>query len=307
MSFLTINNLKNKEKEMKQYLENRNKIKNDFTNQKLFNYELKEEKEKLFEPVTNTLNKNSQVLLMNQKRLTDFQNINQSNVMKEIKSLKQPRLLPYTPSPLPKLPALPEPIKPVQAPQPIKVSQLISSYLSDGNNKSTAGYSIRYHPDKNKFSIGNSYIQIRENTLIVKNNEFNATEGLMELLVRSTPDMSKIDEDDLKSYKQILDDTNAIYIGFDKLNRVIPFNNGSKYKLLREKLFPEILKKTGGSIEFLPSDPNELVNQLKLSVSSFQAGNNGEYNRINSIIDSLLKTNIISNQDSITILKNLFN
>ena len=40
------------------------------------------------------------------------------------------------------------------------VSKLIQSYLSDNDDRSTAGYSIRYNSNNNSYSIGNSIINI---------------------------------------------------------------------------------------------------------------------------------------------------
>lgn len=335
MSFLTIKNLKKKEKDIQAYLANRNKIKTDFTNKKIFDYELKYETDKLFEPVTNTLNKTNEIVLLNQKKIGDFQTIN--NTQKQQKEL--PAILPQLPQN--KILALPEPLipQPIKLPEPlvpqvvnnvpntIKVGKLISTYLSNTHDRSAAGYSIKYRQKENKFSIGNAYINFNDNSLTIRGKTYTGTTGLMELLTKSNPDMNKVIEEDLANYKQILDDTNAIYTNFDKKNRPLPFNNSLKYKIIRDKLFPEILKSASTSNILnisntssnsnsgsgmcntplvLPSDPNDLVDQLKLSVSSFNAGNNGEYNRINSILDLLHKNKIISIDRYKKIYNNIF-
>lgn len=336
MSFLTIKNLKKKEKDIQSYLANRNKIKTDFANQKIFDNELKYETEKLFEPVTNTLNKTSEIVLLNQKKINDFTSINQAQNPKKLLAITQqpqlsitPQQQPITLQPQSTQPTLPTPLKP-QIVHPVKVGKLISTYLSDNTDRSTAGYSIKYRSAENKFSIGNSYIGIHENTLNIRRKTYTGTTGLMELLTKANPDMNKIIEEDLVNYKQILDDTNAIYTGFDRKNRVIPFNNSSKFKLIRDKLFPEILKSTSSNLNILDplntsntsntfntsgngiteiilsSNPNDLVDQLKLSVSSFNAGNNGEYNRINSILDLLYKKDIIGIDKYKKIYSNIF-
>lgn len=316
MSFLTIRNLKNKDKEIKEYLDNRNKIKNDFDNKKIFDNEFKNERDKFFIPLTDS----------------------NENVLKEIKKLKQPKELPMIENPKqllmienpkPKLLPMIENSTPkastsskfapsieTKIPTPsaksakIKVSHIIGVYLSDTNDKSNAGYSLRYYKDKNAFSIGNSYINFVDNEIVVKSKRYIATNGLMELLTKSNPNENKIIEDDYNNYKQILEDTNGIYIKFDPKMGLTVFNKSGKFKIIREKLFPDLfLKKaaplinlnseSGSGIKtiILSDDVNELINQLRLSLSSFKAGNNGEYNRINSILDVLLRKKIINKKD----------
>lgn len=78
--------------------------------------------------------------------------------------------------------------------------------------------------------------------------------------------------------------------------------------IIRDKLFPNTIKKSGGNLNvtFLPSDPKELVKQLQLSLASYNAGNNGEFNKINAILDGLLKMKTITKNDYIKIHKNIF-
>lgn len=324
MSFQEIKNIKNKDKLIKDYLATRHKIKNDFENEKIFDYEMREETEKLFKPVTSNLNKNNELVVINNKNTENLINKlenNQSNVMSELKALKQPKLIPFTPNK--QLPietnvntsqnkGLPPPLIPEKA-NKTTVSHLIASYLKD-KNRTENGYSIRYHSDKDRYSIGNQYIMFNGNQIVFKNKKYDATEGLMELMTKPTPIESKISETDFQHYKQILSDTNAMYVGFQTENMLVPFNKSLKYKLIKEKLFPNLFNKNfsestsgqGCSNIILPSNPNQLVDQLKLSVSSYQAGNNGEFNRINAILDSLLKMNIISNCEFNKIYKNVF-
>ena len=74
-------------------------------------------------------------------------------------------------------------------------------------------------------------------------------------------------------------------------------------------MFPDLVKKKGGKLKnvtFLSNDPVALLNQLKLSLASKSAGNNGEYNKINAILDELLRQKIISKTDFIKIHRNIF-
>ena len=320
MSFLTIKDLKGKDKLIKEYLENRNQIKSDFNNQKIFDNEIIEEKTKLFEPITNSLTKNNQMVMYAQRKYNDAILDKQSQIQNEVKSLKAPKLIPYSPMVQKQLPQLPDPLKPTLINQsgrsstsnqsnPIKVSQIISTYLSDSTDRSNAGYSLRYNNEHKKFAIGNSFVSFVDNEINIKGKSYLATNGLLELLTKSNPNTSKIIEPDYDNYKRILQDTNGIYTNFDPNNRTIVHNKSGKFQLLREKIFPELFKKSGlgvNNVELLPSDPNLLVNQLKLSIGSYKAGNNGEYNRINDILDTLVKLEVITKCQYKSIFQNVF-
>ena len=72
----------------------------------------------------------------------------------------------------------------ITGPKHIQVSKLIQSYLSDNDDRSTAGYSIKYNPTSNLYTIGNSDIKFDNNSLEIAGKKYNATEGLMELLTK---------------------------------------------------------------------------------------------------------------------------
>ena len=54
------------------------------------------------------------------------------------------------------------------------VSNLIANYLKDLSNKSNAGYSIRYDPEKDCYTIGNKMIEINNNKLTINGKIYNA-------------------------------------------------------------------------------------------------------------------------------------
>jgi hypothetical protein len=123
--------------------------------------------------------------------------------------------------------------------------------------------------------------------------------------------MSKVIEEDKEDYKRILIDTNALYQNFDPNTKKLNSDRSEKWKIISNELFPNLVKKKGGTlgdknITFLPSDPNSLMNQLQLSIASYTAGNNGEYNKINSILDELLKQKIITKNEYRKIIRNIF-
>lgn len=166
------------------------------------------------------------------------------------------------------------------------------------------------YPLDNKLYIGNDEITIHDDFIIVKNKKYIRTLGLIELLMMSNPKIYT--KDDLKVYKSIIIDTNCHKLNFQANQRIVR-NMTDKYKLVIQNLFP-IHK--GGSIDqqkfknelvqtqFMIADkrkntytywdnPNELVERLRLLISSRSAGHTGHTNEIISIIEELKEAKII--------------
>ena len=76
------------------------------------------------------------------------------------------------------------------------MSNLIANYLHDSTNKSNAGYSIKYHPENNAYTIGNKIVVIGNNNLKIDGVVYNATSGLMELLLKKSPNLNIVSESD---------------------------------------------------------------------------------------------------------------
>ena len=71
--------------------------------------------------------------------------------------------------------------------------------------------------------------------LLIKN--YNATKGLMELLLKKSPNSIHVTDEDIKCYKQILDDSNAIYQGFDSTQKRLNSDASNKWKFIKEQIF----------------------------------------------------------------------
>lgn len=218
----------------------------------------------------------------------------------------------------------------------ISNSDIINPYLQSKIDISNAGYSIRFDKINNKYTLGNKEITFDNNTITINETDYDATEGLIQLLIKKSPDTIIIHDYDIKTYKNMLLCSDALYQGFDKNIRGAKLNSDSskKWKFIKEhillpisgSIIPSIIStripaptvftssisstnsdipstsaKTGSSIDFLPSDPNSLIDLLRLSIGSYKAGNKDEFNKINIILDELVKMKIILKKD----LKNI--
>ncbi|CAO4378149.1 unnamed protein product [Caenorhabditis nigoni] len=181
----------------------------------------------------------------------------------------------------------------------------------DGSDRSNAGYSIKYNKDEKKYTIGNKYISFDQNIIKVNSDEYTATEGLMELLTKKSPNLKMVSAEDTKNYQTILLCSNGLYQGFDKNSKRYNSDASDKWAFIKANYS---VTKTpaaasgssqGSSITFMPSNTNSLIDSLRLSVGSYQAGNKDEYNKIHAILDKLVKQKIIKKKDSGVIYLNI--
>ena len=148
-------------------------------------------------------------------------------------------------------------------------------------------YGIR--GDAGKFQIGNSPITI-ENDIITLNDgsKVQATNGLLELLIKKEPNENVIKTEDWEEYKRILEKTSAYTQNYVE-GAPVSSNKGVKYKNVIKKLFPP---KTGGNLVYW-RDPNQLCERLKLLLASQSAGHNHHGNEITMIISELIREGYI--------------
>ena len=287
---LSIKDPKKREQEVKDFLKTRQNIKHNFEQEKQLDMGYREETQKLFKPITESISEQNIVHKRELNALGDKLVSNQGKIYQKI---TQPLAITGSDT---------------IAVKHIQVSELIQKYLSDRNKRSNAMYSIKHNPESNVFSIGNSVIKFDNNFIEIAGKKYNATEGLMELLTKTDPKIEILTENDINDYKEILEKTNGIYQNADPSSKRFASDKSPKWVIISNKLFPNTIKKSGGklNVTFLPSDPRELVDQLQLSLASYRAGNNGEFNKINAILDELLKMKTITKNDFIKIHKNLF-
>ena len=95
-----------------------------------------------------------------------------------------------------------------------------------------------------KLFFGNSEIEFKNDNIIVKNQEYPNTSGLMELLFKREPNQNLTNKEDLKYYRQISNLTNAHRKQFDE-NNDLRHHKSRKFETIILPLY-----KSGGG--FLP-------------------------------------------------------
>lgn len=172
----------------------------------------------------------------------------------------------------------------------------ITEMYNDENNKIfDHKYGIRFDPLTETFRIGDSKLEMsKENSdILIKNKRYRGTYGLYELLFKKDP--RNYTKEDEANYRQIVLKTNA-HKRYYQSNKQI---DGSKLKKYKKIIAPIVSGKgifleNFNKMDYIHWDnPNELVERLRLLLSSTTAGHTGHMNEINSIIEELREANII--------------
>lgn len=139
-----------------------------------------------------------------------------------------------------------------------------------------------------KLSIGDTFVTIDNNILSVGDNAFKLTPGLYQLLLLKDP--AVYSKNDLAAYREILILTSAHKQHYNA-SKQINSNRGTKYVKIISSLFKtktgEGFLQTDRPVYEYYNDPNQLVERLRLLISSRDSGNNSHNNEIESIVDEL--------------------
>lgn len=149
-------------------------------------------------------------------------------------------------------------------------------------------------------TIGRYVVKFQKDHLRIRRKSFPLTTGLLDLLFYKKPP-SGYTTADLQQYKDILLLTDAHKKFFEKDMAVRKSKKNYKYTNI---ISPLLTKGSGIATDFMTvnpnsidytywDDPNELVERLRLLVSSSSAGHTGHNNEIISIIEELKEANII--------------
>ena len=334
MSFIKIKDPRKREELIKDLIETRKRIKDNFIARKVGEIEYQTGLTKLFKPVIETQKTTAKEITEAQKAATE--KITQGLLpIKE--ALENPIILP-----------------PIEAGEPIPAIRLtekekteLGGIATDALQKThgrqaTQSDIIPVDAKKGLYKIGKIQVRIKVNDLYIGNatEPIKGTGGLWKLLTsQGIPDKKDYKKEDLINYIIIMHTTKATYdknnkriSGNDKMNKLIkPFvkaiEKGGGNKLSEEinKYFPEETGKetdeetdeegdafslfdddTSGTDPpykasgyglILPSDPNALINRFDLLFSSKKAGHTGVRNEIVSILDELKRQGVIKTNE----------
>ena len=321
MSFIKVKDPRKREELIRDFIETRKRIKDNFVAKKVGEIEYQTGLTKLFKPVTETQKATA-------KEITDAQKAAAEKITQELLPIKAgieklPEALSF-----PAYPALE-----MTEEELIKIGPIASKYLLPTFKQKATQSDIKPGDSKGTFfKIGETPIKIENDDIIINDERFKGTPGLWELLTsKDIPDTSEYNATDLRDYITIMNITKATYDknnkrvgGNNKMNKlikplVIAIEKGGGDKLIKEinkhfgfkeetdeetdeEDYEEYEEYTlsptkGTGLKILPSDPNALINRFDLLFSSKKAGHTGVRNEIVSILDELKRQGVLKTNE----------
>ena len=315
MSFIKVTDPRKREELIRDFIETRKRIKDNFVARKVGESEYQTGLTKLFKPVT-------EMQKATAKEITEAQKATAEKITSELLPIKKSiEGLPEAIS-FPTFPALE-----LSKEELIKIGPIARKYIQSNLGRTTTRAGI-YSEDDN-LKIGYRPVKIENDDIIINDERFRGTPGLWELITSNDiPEKEKYKAEDLANYITIMNITKATY---DKNNKRIGGNNKKMNNLIKplvialeegggDKLIKEINKHfgfeektdkqyeeyeeeyilpstSGTGLKILPSDPNALIDRFDLLFSSKKAGHTGVRNEIVSILDELKRQGVLKTNE----------
>ena len=316
MSFIKVKDPRKREELIRDFIETRKRIKDNFIAKKVGEIEYQTGLTKLFKPVTETQKATA-------KEITEAQKAATEKITQELLPIKEG---------IEKLPgAISEgfPALGMTEEELIKIGPIARKYIQSNLGRATTKAGL-YSEDDN-LKIGYRPVKIENDDIIIDDERFKGTVGLWKLITsKDIPDKTEYGAKDLADYITIMHITKATYDknnkrvgGNDKMNKLIkPFvkilekdggeglidkidehfgNEEEEYE--EEALYPFTptkgtgLSVAGQGLKILPSDPNALIDRFDLLFSSKKAGHTGVRNEIVSILDELKRQGVLKTNE----------
>ena len=307
MSFIKVKDPRKREELIRDFIETRKRIKDNFVSRKVGESEYQTGLTKLFKPVTETQKATA-------KEITDAQKATAEKITSELIPIKEGvKELPL------KLfnqvfPSIEFNERDITNLGSIAVNNLKRYFKPNEGDLSTG-----IHDKNGSFYIGSEPVKIRDNNIFIDNTEYRGTSGLWKLITsKNIPDKSEYTPEDLVSYSYIMMKTNTARNKYNprgqyrggsnrKMKELIkPFvreleNDNTDNKInFRNKViehFELVGEVEGEGLTILPCDPNALIDRFDLLFTSQKAGHTGVRNGIISILDELKRQRVINVND----------
>ena len=305
MSFIKIKDPRKREELIKDFIETRKRIKDNFVAQKVGEAEYQTGLTKLFKPVTETQKATT-------KEITDAQKAATEKFTSELLPIKEG--IEELPTKLFRkiFPSIEFKASDIINFGPLAVDALLQAFTK---NNIDLTYGI-YAKD-GKFKIGSKEANIEDNDIKVDDIIFEGTKGFWELVTLKNPKPENYNNEDLSKYQRLVILTNTAYQNNNPNQNKPKSSVSKKWKNIIKPIWEAIKQQkenededkyeeftdegtdpqpvtSGTGLKILPSDPNALINRFDLLFSSKKAGHTGVKNEIVSILDELKRQGVIN-------------
>ena len=310
MSFIKVKDPRKREELIRDFIETRKRIKDNFIAKKVGEIEYQTGLTKLFKPVTETQKATA-------KEITEAQKATAEKFTQELLPIKEG--IEELPTKLFRkvFPSIELKASDIMNLGPLAVNALLQAFT-----KKNIDLAFGLYAQQGKFKIGNKEVNIEDNDIKIDNIIFEGTPGFWELVTSKNPNPENYTEEDLDKYQQLLLLTNAIYRDNNPDNNNPKSSKSSKWKNIVKPIWEQIKKQkeeeeeeyeeeyeeaasipftptsvAGQGLKILPSDPNALIDRFDLLFSSKKAGHTGVRNEIVSILDELKRQGVLKTNE----------
>ena len=301
MSFIKVKDPRKREELIRDFIETRKRIKDNFIAKKVGEAEYQTGLTKLFKPVTETQKATA-------KEITEAQKATAEKFTQELLPIKEG--IEELPTKLFRkvFPSIELKASDIMNLGPLAVNALLQAFT-----KKNIDLAFGLYAQQGKFKIGNKEVNIEDNDIKVDNTIFEGTPGFWELVTSKNPNPENYTEEDLDKYRQLLLLTNAIYRDNNPDNNNPKSSKSLKWKNIIKPIWEQIKKQkeeeeeeedddpqpstSGTGLKILLSDPNALINRFDLLFSSKKAGHTGVRNEIVSILDELKRQGVLKTNE----------
>ena len=305
MSFIKVKDPRKREELIKDFIETRKRIKDNFIARKVGEAEYQTGLTKLFKPVTETQKATA-------KEITEAQKTTVEKFTQELLPIKEG--IEELPTKLFRkiFPSIEFKASDIINFGPLAVDSLLKAFTKNNIDLSYGIYAI-----DGKFKIGNKFITIEDNNIKVDGIIFEGTSGFWELVTSKNPNPENYTDEDLSKYQQLVILTNTAYQNNNPNQNKPKSSKSKKWGNIIKPIWEAIKKQqeedykefeepdeddpqpatSGSGLKILPSDPNALIDRFDLLFSSKKAGHTGVRNEIVAILDELKRQKVISVQD----------
>ena len=297
MSFIKIKDPRKREELIKDFIETRKRIKDNFIARKVGEAEYQTGLTKLFKPVTETQKETA-------KEITEAQKTAAEKFTSELLPIKEG--IEELPTKLFRkiFPSIEFKASDIINFGPLAVDALLQAFTK---NNIDLTYGI-YAKD-GKFKIGSKEANIKDNDIKVDDIIFEGTKGFWELVTSKNPKPENYNDEDLSKYQRLVILTNTAYQNNNPNQNKPKSSVSKKWKNIIKPIWEaikqqkedededdgtDLLPGTSGTGLFLPSDPNALIDRFDLLFSSKKAGHTGVKNEIVAILDELKRQGVIN-------------
>ena len=284
MSFLKISDPAKRDPIVKEFLELKKNIQDNFLSERTGEQQLQTDLSKFYRPLTET------------------QKATAREITEGLKPIREGiEKLPQAIQPLGEAPEEEEDEEEeVEEEEDESVGEIARHYLNKQYRDTTFGIRKK----KGHHYIGHKHVIVDGNDIIIRKNgeRFKGTSGLWELITSKIP--KDYTERDYDNYEDLMIMTNALHRNNDEDNPHPKENRSNKWRNLLSPIWD---RKKGGVYRFpkkkegyegegvvvIPSDPNALLERFDLLFASQEAGHTGVRNELVSICDELKRQDVL--------------